>query len=245
MPSYVSPLTFASALIETVVNEFETESLRYDSKTEEYLLDPAIEYEESLLEKFKMAQKAMGYGQLSNLLKSFAGGAEDVTELKANIAAWYTDYMDRVSGWYKRSIQKQLLILGFIVAGALNVDLVYVSSQLYQHAELRNELMVIGTALQASYTSEDENTVKTRDELQTSSVLLKKIGENSELLLSSGLSIGWQSDSLQKRNIFFRILGWLLTAAAVTRGAPFWFNMLSKVVNLRSTGNTAEQKTKN
>jgi hypothetical protein len=32
------------------------------------------------------------------------------------------------------------------------------------------------------------------------------------------------------------LLGWLLTIAALTMGAPFWFDALSKVIGLRATG---------
>ena len=38
-------------------------------------------------------------------------------------------------------------------------------------------------------------------------------------------------------------LGWLLTAIAVSLGAPFWFDMLKKIVNLRNAGKEPEKKT--
>lgn len=34
----------------------------------------------------------------------------------------------------------------------------------------------------------------------------------------------------------FTILGWILTAFAVSLGAPFWFDMLNKIIRLRATG---------
>jgi len=33
-----------------------------------------------------------------------------------------------------------------------------------------------------------------------------------------------------------KLLGLLITAAAISQGAPFWFDLLSKVGNLRSSG---------
>jgi hypothetical protein len=33
-----------------------------------------------------------------------------------------------------------------------------------------------------------------------------------------------------------KIVGWLITALAVTLGAPFWFELLSKLVNVRGSG---------
>ncbi len=33
-----------------------------------------------------------------------------------------------------------------------------------------------------------------------------------------------------------KVLGWLITALAVTLGAPFWFELLSRLVNVRGSG---------
>ncbi|HLE37777.1 MAG TPA: hypothetical protein VI699_11610 [Candidatus Acidoferrales bacterium] len=41
------------------------------------------------------------------------------------------------------------------------------------------------------------------------------------------------------------LLGWLLTAIAVSLGAPFWFDMLKKIVNLRAAGKEPEKVAKN
>ena len=38
------------------------------------------------------------------------------------------------------------------------------------------------------------------------------------------------------------IFGWLLTAFAVCLGAPFWFDMLNRLVNLRGTGANPAEK---
>jgi hypothetical protein len=37
-------------------------------------------------------------------------------------------------------------------------------------------------------------------------------------------------------NTFLKIVGWLVTAIAVTFGAPFWFDTVSKLGNLRVGG---------
>jgi hypothetical protein len=42
----------------------------------------------------------------------------------------------------------------------------------------------------------------------------------------------------------FHLLGWLLTAFAISLGAPFWFDMLNKVINIRSSGKAPEEKPK-
>jgi hypothetical protein len=50
----------------------------------------------------------------------------------------------------------------------------------------------------------------------------------------SGFPVGWPGNSAG--NIVGRIPGWVLSTAAVSLGAPFWFDVINKVVNLRQTG---------
>jgi hypothetical protein len=40
------------------------------------------------------------------------------------------------------------------------------------------------------------------------------------------------------------ILGWLITAFAVSLGAPFWFDLLNKFVNIRASGKAPEEEPK-
>jgi hypothetical protein len=48
---------------------------------------------------------------------------------------------------------------------------------------------------------------------------------NKWFLYSPNQAGGWET--------FF---GWIITALAITLGAPFWFDLLSKLINLRGTG---------
>jgi hypothetical protein len=69
--------------------------------------------------------------------------------------------------------------------------------------------------------------------------------ENYDRLEHLGLPIGWDTDEsrtlvargiwLNKRAWTRKLLGWIITALAVSLGAPFWFDMLNKLVIVRST----------
>jgi len=39
---------------------------------------------------------------------------------------------------------------------------------------------------------------------------------------------------------FLKILGWLITALAISFGAPFWFDLLNRLVDLRGSGKKPE-----
>ncbi len=44
--------------------------------------------------------------------------------------------------------------------------------------------------------------------------------------------------------VISHLFGWLLTIAAVTLGAPFWFDTLSRFINLRGSGPAEKPKNK-
>lgn len=74
-----------------------------------------------------------------------------------------------------------------------------------------------------------------------------------------GLPIGWKSTTednkdyrqfpgkswdLWKSTLGFHLLGWIISAFAVSLGAPFWFDTLNRVISIRATGRAPEEKPK-
>lgn len=72
---------------------------------------------------------------------------------------------------------------------------------------------------------------------------------NQQQLVDLGLPIGWDSpdDAAHKwpgwawkrdggwwDQLYWHWLGWLLTALAISLGAPFWFDLLNKFIVIRS-----------
>jgi hypothetical protein len=54
-----------------------------------------------------------------------------------------------------------------------------------------------------------------------------------------GELVGWTAQALKAPDLeawIMRIVGWVVTIIAVSIGAPFWFDVLNKFVNLRSAG---------
>jgi hypothetical protein len=58
-----------------------------------------------------------------------------------------------------------------------------------------------------------------------------------------GQLVGWHSDWRQKWS-WLTPLGWILTILAISMGAPFWFDMLNKVMNIRFAGRSPDEKAK-
>ncbi len=57
-----------------------------------------------------------------------------------------------------------------------------------------------------------------------------------------GIPMGWKTFPGNCRDWFSKSIGLLLTALAVSLGAPFWFDLLNKVVSIRSVGASPEEK---
>jgi hypothetical protein len=62
------------------------------------------------------------------------------------------------------------------------------------------------------------------------------------------IPIGWTSQGTavepNRDNVVEHAFGWLLTALAATLGAPFWFDMLNRVVSIRASGKPPEEQPK-
>jgi len=48
--------------------------------------------------------------------------------------------------------------------------------------------------------------------------------------------LGFDGSLLWFRWLLFKLLGCAMTALAVSLGAPFWFDLFGRLVNLRATG---------
>ena len=78
------------------------------------------------------------------------------------------------------------------------------------------------------------------------SVNSKKTDNISNIVAEIGgmpIPLGWSSDSFDFFQepkwilvLLSKLAGWTITALAIFLGAPFWFDLLSKIVNLRGSG---------
>jgi hypothetical protein len=158
------------------------------------------------------------------LLQARGGHIEDFSR---NVEQWFNDAMEAVAGAYKRRTQWQLLALAAVVTVALNVDTLNVMDRLLSDPANREALVARAQAL-AAQTATESSYQEVRAELGRLE-----------------LPIGWAgSDSLFRNDFEWsrriqafagRVLGWLITALAVSLGAPFWFDLLNKVMVVRST----------
>lgn len=87
------------------------------------------------------------------------------------------------------------------------------------------------------YSSEEQQAAE--QDFRTSLEDLKMLINTEIAEVRRPLGLGW--DGVKIRNlttyeVITKILGFILTALAISMGAPFWFDLLKKLVNIRSSG---------
>ena len=71
------------------------------------------------------------------------------------------------------------------------------------------------------------------------------IGWNCQVKTADGSTDYWTcAKQAVPKLTLVQILGWLLTAAALTLGAPFWFDLLNQFINLRGAGSKPAREDK-
>lgn len=144
----------------------------------------------------------------------------DLQKAQAYVESWYDSAMDRVSGWYKRSTQWLLFAIGLVLAVLLNVNTMTIVKHLYIDKAARQALVARAQAVVNDPNSASKNYSDIKTELN-----------------SLPLPIGWSEQDIPRtpRAGLESAAGWILTAIAASLGAPFWFDLLNKVMVIRST----------
>src|SRR5437764_2313332 len=175
------------------------------------------------------------------LITLIDSAGNDAAKARQNIEDWYNASMDRVSGWYKRRAQLSILIIGFIVVVFLNADSVAIVKALNADKNLRELVVAQATKYAdqaASSPAPDCGKDKDKDSPQC------KLEQSKKQLEALGLPLGWKNPDDATHQLTWadfwkavpgHLLGWLLTAIAISLGAPFWFDLLNKFIVVRST----------
>jgi len=170
--------------------------------------------------------------------------AGDLEKLNLILVVWFNDAMKRVTGWYKNQSQSSLLLISFLVCLALNADTIRIVKELYDSPAKRNVIVT-----QAEQASKVFANVTGHCGARSAESITASLGK----LEATGLSLGWKGYSFRPESLsgqmlidsILLLLGIFFTSLAVTLGAPFWFDMLGKLINLRAIGKPpAETDTK-
>lgn len=145
----------------------------------------------------------------------------DIKQFKDGIANWYEEYMDRISGWYKKKISLILFIVGLIIAISFKVDSIRIAQELST-----NEKALELITNQAINFHEKQEAIADNSEL----VQIKSEISNLNYGLGLGDAKRWGDEGWWNA-----LLGYIITAFAISMGGPFWYDLLNKVMRLRTS----------
>jgi hypothetical protein len=163
-----------------------------------------------------------------------AMAAGDLALLRQNVERWFDDAMDRVSGWYKRRTQLVILLIGAGLVVSLNIDSIAIGRAMAHNAVLRAALVAAA-----------DDVARRPPEEATAAAPRTATALQAELAALS-VPVGWPTGTGAAATlsaIVVKLAGLLITTFAVALGAPFWFDLLSKLVNLRGAGPRAREST--
>jgi len=239
-PSYLPSRTFATTVMDIV-------TAQKPGKIEFHDLEIGID--------------ALPDGDVKKALLALIQNSGDLDQAQKNIETWFDDTMDRASGWFKRRTQLVTILVAIVLTGLTNADTINIVRTLWKNPTQRALLVQQAEKRVAEAKKEDSSTSEDVSvEYKDKNKPLKptKIAKPSKDELDAlGGVLGWpekcpasesQAQDAQPKdnqpkdrkekevNWGNRLLGWFLTVIAVSLGAPFWFDILNKFVNIRDAG---------
>lgn len=178
----------------------------------------------------------------------------DIAKVRKAVEQWFDGAMDRASGWYKRRTQALLFMVGLLTAVVLNVDALHILHRLTHDKTFRDVVVSRAAAAKppASASAGDElaSITLARGELDAVTMPIgwespTTAGAQTQLWPTQFCSASADArgqiaeDCTFGRNPVYAVVrigfGWLVTALAVMLGAPFWFDVLNRIMVIRST----------
>lgn len=223
-PSYIPPKVFSSVLLDLLQDPARPKNLAQEFT--------------SLIEN--LPNDGPVGRDLKKILHVFANDADDdLDQFRNQIEEWYSHCMDRVSGWYKRKAQAIIFVIASVITFAVNADTLIVVNTLWHDSALRTRITYLAESAAPPVSNSQGKSAEPDPALENAQTKIRQsalgleqfpLGWNSEPLSASNpLGVPSGSDWLTK------ILGLLVTVFSVSLGAPFWFDLMSKLIRVRSS----------
>ncbi len=155
----------------------------------------------------------------------------NLDKARRNIETWFEHAMNRSSDWYKRKAQIMTLVVATALVTISNADTIMIMDRLWANPVQRAQI---------------ENASKNQKDASA----VSKVARDATLSL-----IGWSEKTAARKkgapydrrtipvlwdDWMAKIMGLMITIFAVSLGAPFWFDKLSLIMNIRAGGKPSE-----
>jgi hypothetical protein len=179
--------------------------------------------------------------------KEIRTGEYAVEKMCGNLESWFNDGMDRFAGWYKRWTRQVTFGVAVVVVVCANADTLMLANRLARDAALRAAIVTAADSATQKITAAASTTQETAGNFSQIQAARQQLLDESEKL---NLPLGWIDPKINGKEDSFALertpnnfggwawkaLGLLVSALAVSLGAPFWFDTLSSFMNVRGAG---------
>ncbi len=225
-PAYLPSRVFATVLVDTLLPPTApTEAAKPDHPSHDILTQAAVTIEALPLDS------PLRVG-LETALKD---ARSDRDRFQAGIEHWYDSAMRRLSGAYRRETKKVLFLVGLALAVGFNADAYRVTDTLWHDSGQRAAVVAAATKI----ASDRPIAARTASFAQQ----LEVISTTVDAVPRLQLPLGWSATDGDPRKvptdvsaILIKVLGLIVTALAISLGAPFWFDVIGRGLSLRSSG---------
>ncbi len=205
----------------------------------------------------KLRAQFLPFARLVNRVENSLGsGVGEREKAVRRIAEWFDLQMERVTGWYRRTVQAILLVAALLVTVSLNADTLMMANVLWSDPVMRAAVIEEATATvqesRRAETDEKKGGAAAPDSSASDYNPCSGCGEKDAIDIAAGsrkdrpFPIGWATPSSGREEVrslpssfagwVYKIIGILITTFLVSLGAPFWFDTLSRLVNVRTAG---------
>lgn len=185
-----------------------------------------------------------------------ASAEAQLEQLKRELDAWFEHTMQRATGWYRRKTQGWQFVIALFVVFFTNADTLMITEQLATNplaraAAVQSAVELVNTPPAAVVAAPAESAPTLGNQRESWLTARARVEEAVDQLYDTTaraqLQFGWPdarwSDATSSEAALEdwqrwarKVLGLLVTVCAVALGAPFWFQVLEKLVKLRGAG---------
>jgi len=172
---------------------------------------------------------------------------EEMNQFKKEVETWFDRSMDRASGVYKRNAKGVAILIGISIAILTNTDTFHLLKRLSQDSAIRSAITQSASSQQINYINDPNARMQIQKLLGDASVPIGWQNISQQLDLEPlRTSQGNTANAVLRKiwKVIAMLCGWLLSGLAIAMGAPFWFDVLNKVINVRNAGPKPESYTK-
>ena len=252
-PNYIHASDFAEALFTTLRGKYPSVAGQTEGELPDFTLPELKQIVTSMPDSAPL-KAVMSSVIIKAQDNPATQGLSDMAKVRAAMEQWYDNSMDRVSGWFKSNTQYILLIIGMGLAIFFNVDTISITNNLLQNPGIRSALAARSgdVASLAALNTPQATPIPGQPPVQgvAPNANPASFQQTVALLNDLNMPIGWpdrdMSDPTKTIDLGWwlkKIIGLVVTGFAVSQGAPFWFDLLNRVTNLRSAGNPPPKST--